>query len=243
MEEIWKDIEGLESYYQVSNLGRMKIKERTYTTSTGVVKKVGEKIKVPNKNGFLNLGTHPYDIRTLLFRYFPSDYINRFIKENTLDNEEWKDVKGYEGYYKVSSFGRVMSLPRIMGSKEVKGTITPSCTLGRILKPCIIGKPDKSGIYRQSVILRKDGTSTTKLLNRLVAETFIPNPDNLPEVNHINRDILDNTVKNLEWVSKDFNIQHSLLKREALVAIYKLALKENTTPSELIIKLVSNYTH
>jgi hypothetical protein len=133
---------------------------------------------------------------------------------------EMREIPNYEGLYAVTSCGKVWSY-------RSKRFLTP--------------RKSKKGYL--TVLLCNKGNMREFKIHRLVADAYIPNPDNLPEVNHINRDILDNTVENLEWVSKDFNIQHSLLKREALVAIYKLALKENITPSELIIKLVSNYTH
>lgn len=247
MKEEWKEIKEVGSYFQISNLGRVKIVGRTYVNSIGVSKKVSEKIKVPDNNGYLAINGHPFNIKTLLLRYFPNEYINKFIDNNSLPSEVWKDVKDFEGFYKVSSLGRVMSLPRIMGMKETirkgKKMIMPNTSLGRIIKPCPVGQKDKDGLYRLQVTLRKENKSVRYLLNRLVAETFIPNPDNLPEVNHIDRDIHNNAVSNLEWVTQEFNMQHALLSREAIVAIYRLSKKEGVSPSELILKLVSNYTH
>ena len=101
--------------------------------------------------------------------------------------EIWKDIKGYEGIYQVSSHGRVRSLKY---SKE------------RILKP----RKDKGG-YKQ-VELCRDGKGKTYRVHRLVAEAFIPNPNNLPCVNHKIDDYehrSDNRVENLEWCTVAYN--------------------------------------
>ena len=241
MEEVWKNIIGNEDKYQISSFGRLKIKNRTYITKTGVKKEVQQSIKIPNDKGLLFIGKHPYNVKSLLLQYFPEQYVEKFIFENTKEGEIWKDVKDYEGYYKVSNFGRIMSLPRITGTKVVRGITCPKIKLGQIMKPTKIGTPDKSGIYRLGVVFFKNNKTDKKLVNRLVAEAFIPNPKNLPEVNHKNRDVTDNSVSNLEWVSSEFNMQHALLSRDAVVALYKLAQLKNLTPSEMVLDLINNY--
>lgn len=105
-----------------------------------------------------------------------------------LDGEEWRDVKGYGGDYQTSTFGRVKSLKN--------GKV-------RILKPFL------TGLYMQ-VELHKDDKGKTFQVNRLVAETFIPNSDNLPEVNHIDGRKLNNHVSNLEWVTHQSNMRHAV---------------------------------
>ena len=98
--------------------------------------------------------------------------------------EIWCPIKGYEGIYEVSDQGRVRSLKF---GKE------------RILKQ---GKPQNG--YLQ-VDLYKNGEQKKYLVHRLVSKTFIPNPDNLPEVNHIDEDKENNTVQNLEWCDRKYN--------------------------------------
>lgn len=99
--------------------------------------------------------------------------------------EEWRDIKGYEGLYRVSSLGNVES---------VKGAIKPT---------------ERKG-YRR-VELWKDGKRRKIQLHRLVAMAFISNPYGKPEVNHINCDTTDNRASNLEWVTAKENRLHSFV--------------------------------
>lgn len=96
-----------------------------------------------------------------------------------------KDIKGYEGLYAVTSCGRVWSHKR-----------------KKFLKP----SKNQDG-YLQ-VILYKDKQPKCCRVNRLVAETYIPNPDNLSDVNHINENKEDNYINNLEWKSHKDNVNH-----------------------------------
>lgn len=99
--------------------------------------------------------------------------------------EELKDIRGFEGLYKISSLGYVLSLRS-----------------GRPLKPSIDGWK-----YRQ-VYLCNQGTSVRFSLHRLVAKYFIDNPNNKPNVNHIDGDKGNNAVSNLEWVTQSENVLH-----------------------------------
>ena len=124
--------------------------------------------------------------------------------------EIWKDIKGYEGIYQVSSEGRVRSLDRVEDrGRNIKG---------KILKPSI-------NPYGYCVVgLFKNGTQKKNMVHRLLAEAFIPNPDNKPEIDHINTIKIDNTVflnedgsvnydkTNLRWVTKKENMNNPLTK-------------------------------
>lgn len=98
-------------------------------------------------------------------------------------HEVWKDVKGYEGFYKISNFGNVKSLSYNGTGKE------------RVLK-----KRD-TGDGHFAVILYKNKSHKKHFIHRLVAEAFIPNPKALDAVHHINENPGDNRADNLEWIS------------------------------------------
>lgn len=112
--------------------------------------------------------------------------------------EVWKPVKGYEGLYLVSNLGRVKSLDKICPYRLPGFTMLRK---GRILKPNL--KP--TGYYECS--LTKDGKLKSFRVHRLVAESFIPNPNNYETINHINEIKADNRVENLEWCTVKRNIE------------------------------------
>ena len=103
-------------------------------------------------------------------------------------SEEWKQIDGFEDRYAVSSKGRVMNLKT-----------------GRVLK----NKISANG-YAYVDLCNGDGKPKWISAHRLVAEAFIDNPDNLPQVNHRNEIKNDNRVENLEWVSASQNTRHSI---------------------------------
>ena len=109
--------------------------------------------------------------------------------------EEWKDIKGFEGVYQISSEGKVKSLERYCKSKN--GSVR--------LKKELILKPFMNTNGYCFVVLRLNNEYKTKSIHRLVAETFIPNPDNLPCVNHKDEVKSNNSVSNLEWCSVAYN--------------------------------------
>lgn len=108
--------------------------------------------------------------------------------------EIWKDINGYEGYYQISNKGNVRSLDRFDGVHDRQGTI---------IKPSL-----KQNGYLQ-VGLRKHSTRKWIGIHRLVAIHFIENPDNKPQVNHIDGNKQNNNVENLEWVTAKENQNHA----------------------------------
>lgn len=115
------------------------------------------------------------------------------------NQETWKDVVGYEGLYMVSNLGRIKSIDRVVKGKR-KGAMKRK---GHLMKP--FSHP--SG-YLQ-IGLCKDGEINKQLLHRIVAISFLKNPENLPEVNHKNSDRKDCSVINIEWCDKDQNMLHA----------------------------------
>lgn len=111
--------------------------------------------------------------------------------------EEWRPVVGAEENYIVSNLGNVASL---------NYNHTGKC---RFLKQSI------SGGY-QRVSINKDGKHLSVKVHRLVAEAFLPNPENLPQINHKDENKLNNVVWNLEWCDSHYNINYGTgLKRRA----------------------------
>ena len=108
--------------------------------------------------------------------------------------EIWKDINGYEGYYQISNKGNVRSVDRFDGVHDRTGTV---------IKPNL-----KSNGYLQ-VGLRKHSQRKYIGVHRLVAIHFIDNPENKPQVNHIDGNKQNNTVENLEWVTAKENQQHA----------------------------------
>ena len=112
--------------------------------------------------------------------------------------EEWKDIKGYEGLYQVSSEGEVRSLDRV-----VKTTRGEWIYKGKKLK----GNVGTNGYYY--VILSKNSTAKTAYIHKLVSDTFLENLDELSDVDHINQNKLDNRVENLRYLSHFVNASRS----------------------------------
>ena len=104
--------------------------------------------------------------------------------------EIWRDIEGYEGLYQVSNLGKVKSLNYKCTKKE------------KILKPF----SNRDGYLR--VKLCKEGKRRSYLVHRLVAQAFISNPEDKPQVNHKDEDKTNNKVENLEWVTSKENINY-----------------------------------
>lgn len=102
------------------------------------------------------------------------------------DSEQWKNIDGYDGLYEVSNTGHLRN------------------SRGRVLT----AHAQNSG-YMQITLYPKVGPRTKYLMHRLVATTFIPNPDGKPQVNHIDGNKQNNHVSNLEWSTVSENILHA----------------------------------
>lgn len=142
--------------------------------------------------------------------------------------EYWKDIKGYEGIYQVSNMGRVRSVDRYVYNRRY------NCF--KLLKGSIMSlhlRCKKNRIDRKdySVGLNKDGKKKTFSVARLTAIAFIPNPDNLPQVNHKDENPLNNFVwvnpdgsvdpdkSNLEWCTVGYNINYGTRNERVSIAM------------------------
>lgn len=247
--EYWKDLLGYEGKYYISLSGKIKTASRRVSTGNGGYRIIEEKIKVPNAKGIISIKRHPYNINSLLLQNFPDEYINKFREENTLKGEIWKPIKGYEGLYEVSNLGRVRSLPVITGniqqstSRGGKSMVinVPQVRLGRIINPNNTSVKGSDNGYLKGVVLSKKGKQKGFLVHRLVATAFLPNPHNLPEVNHKDRDRSNNKVSNLEWISSEDNKAHAHINKSILIDLYKLSIEEGRTAEDMLKILIDNY--
>ena len=148
------------------------------------------------------------------------------MQEITEDNEEeiWKDIKGYEGIYKVSNKGRVKSLERVTICKDGRKYHRKE----RILK-C---STDAHG-YHQVLLYNSKGNGKQLKPHRLVAEAFIPNPENKPQVNHKDEVKTNNCVENLEWMTDKENLNYGT-RNERLAKTQSKSVAQYTKDGKLI---------
>lgn len=118
-----------------------------------------------------------------------------FINSIRLDGEEWKQVVGWEDFYMVSSYGRFLSLPRNV--KRAYDRIETS--KHKLLKYHLAGRG------YAAICLCVDGRKERRYIHRMVAEAFLKNKDNKPQIDHIDGDKLNNKVSNLRWCTNSEN--------------------------------------
>jgi hypothetical protein len=126
-------------------------------------------------------------------------FINISVLYYLCNMEQWKDIPGYEGYYQASTYGNIRSVERKIkrkdGTSQTKKSITKS---KRIRKDY------------HATTLHKESERITYGVHRLIAMTFLPNPFNLPQVNHQDGNKLNNHLDNLEWSTGSDNIKHAI---------------------------------
>ena len=124
----------------------------------------------------------------------------------SLPEEVWRDIAGYDGRYEISNKGRVLSHALYNGKNDY--------SLGRIMNQFDI-------VGYKCVMLTKNGTGKIAKVHRLVAKAFIPNPDNLPTVNHLDENKRNNDVSNLEWASVERNNNYGSRLERAMKTWHK----------------------
>lgn len=126
--------------------------------------------------------------------------------------EIWKDIKGFEGLYQISSLGRLKSLSRFINSNRNNQ---------RRIKGCIIKQRVNPYNGYIQISLSKNHKYKRFYIHRLVASAFLGNPDNLPEVNHKDENKLNNCVENLEWCSSSYNKSYGTARLRAIFTSIK----------------------
>jgi len=137
----------------------------------------------------------------------------------TENGEVWKDVDGFEDYYAISSHGRVWRKRQILSTNVITG--------GTFVKPRL---DHRESYDRHQVVLNdNNGTKTITSPARLVAKAFIPNPNNLPQVNHKDENPLNDREENLEWCTAKYNCNYGTrierIKEKQNMAVLQYSLK------------------
>lgn len=124
----------------------------------------------------------------------------RWLSLEDFEGEVWKDVSRFEGFYQVSNLGRIKSVDRIITDRNRPNR----CIFheGRIIRQSV----DKVGYY--SLHLSVKSKVSVKRVHRIVAEAFIPNPDNFPCINHKDETRTNNSASNLEWCTHKYNTNY-----------------------------------
>lgn len=181
IKEQWKQIENLD--YDISNLGRVRNSDGHFMRFRIIGNNISVILYDKNKSKYRG-----FTISKLLKKYFNKVNIDDLVKP--LDGEIWKDAKGFKGLYMVSNYGRIKAI-----------------NFGNHYKSQLIKQRiGVKGVYY--VDLSKNNKKYSRPIHRIIAETFISNPHNKPQVIHINGDKSNNTVKNLKWVNNSQNQQN-----------------------------------
>ena len=123
-----------------------------------------------------------------------------FIQSISLEGEEWRDVVGYEGYYIVSNLGRIAVLERLVHRKHRNGK-----NANFVLKPHICSTSIAPSTNYRRMTFKSYHNKDTQLVHRIVAEAFVPNPNNYTCIDHIDDNPQNNNADNLQWCSYKIN--------------------------------------
>ena len=146
-----------------------------------------------------------------------------------MKEEIWRPIKGYEGLYEVSSYGNVRSVDRIVICSDGRNGLWK----GRMMKP----KKDIGGYLICSLWKNSKGKSFR--VHRLVAQAFIQNPDNLPQVNHKDENKYNNHVENLEWCDGKYNVNYGTCIQRRAEKYSKPVLQLDKETNKVIAQYLS----
>lgn len=221
--EIWKPIKNYEGKYEVSNLGHFRdaylhdrsvIFPKDFHKGRGHVELYKEGVRhdldaaCVVAESFLNVeyGNSVIfflddDPTNLIVDNLSTD-VNVWLSSISIDFEVWKLIPGYEDCYAISNLGRLASLPRLI----------PHSRLGHQMRRGKLKEYPTSEKYKNwiTVQLWKNGKAEQFPIHQLVAKCFLPNPDNLPFINHIDGNPSNNRVSNLEWCTPKENYDHAI---------------------------------
>jgi len=150
-----------------------------------------------------------------------------------LMQEEWKDVPGYEGLYQASTHGRIRSLDKLVNAAGGRhGKQIKRLRRGRIMALKPVNKT-----YLKLDLYDSGGKVKTWTVHRLIAITFIPNPNSLPLINHKDENPFNNCINNLEWCTAKYNTNYGQAQQRKVLRINKPVIqydKNNNTINEFI---------
>lgn len=233
MNEIWATVPETEGRYEVSSEGRVRSTkfQRILVSQSSAGQKT---VCIVFKGNAV-----VFEIRHLIaYAFLGSDILSlakpqlihkdknvhnirlsNLMLSNTSDisGEVWSPVVGFENYYEVSSLGRIKRLQRLNTYiRKDTGTVCYRAFAEKIMSPTL-----SADGYMQ-LEFRADGTNKYVNVHRVVAEAFIPNPNNLPQVNHKDGNRSNNVVSNLEWVTARENVVDQISRSGRNACINKI---------------------
>ena len=140
----------------------------------------------------------------------------------------WKDIPGYEGLYQANTNGQIKRL-----AKRIKGKSNST----KLIKEMILAPAVAKDGYSNPRLTNAQGKRSTVKAHRLIALTFIPNPENKPFVNHKDGNRLNNKVSNLEWVTNAENIRHAYRVNVNQVKQIRELINKGLTDQEIVDQL------
>ena len=228
---IWRDVVGYEGLYQISS------EKEILNVQRGSLK---DKFRrVPNGSEYVGLNINGKTLCKKVDVLYYDAFPELKLKEDSLHLEIWKDVIGFEGLYQISNKGRIKSLDRYIMQTNSFGDLYERRMHGKILS----NKRNNGNGYKITQL--KKGAEEEIIGNNyvhiLVAQHFIPNPENKLTVNHIDGNKSNNCVENLEWATYKEQSQH-IIEHELKKSEYRKKLTEDEIISIYKLMHTGKYT-